>query len=98
MSRVYRYVELSARGFANEIDYIASCDSKEDLEELRSLFYEVKDVDGCNSRVWEVKRSNIENLDRVVPAKKLIEFYKACMAGELDKIIDLQWDIANTYR
>ena len=93
MSRVYRYVMLSPRGFLNEIDYIASCDSKEELEELKGLYYEVKDVNGHNSRVWEVKRRDIEDLDRVVLAKQLIELYKAYIAGEQEKAWELHDEI-----
>jgi hypothetical protein len=93
MSKVYRYVELSPRGFSNELDYIASCDSREEMEELKSVYYEVKDVNGCISRVWAVKRSDIENLDRVVPAKKLIELYKAYIAGEQEKAWELHDEI-----
>jgi hypothetical protein len=84
---------LSPRGFENETDGIASCDSKEEMEELISVYCKLKDVNGCKSRVWRVKRKDINDFNYVDPAKFLIEFYKACIAGEEEKSWELRDEI-----
>ena len=82
--RNYGYVELSPRGFANEIQDICFCETKKEFEELVNLY---EDHEGHSRRAWRIKSKDVKGI--TIPASMYIKLLKA----EGDKYEKIQYEI-----
>ena len=73
MKKAYRYLALSPRGFLNEIEFTAKCDSKEEMWELEELYLKVY---GNNAKAWIVESKEAYKEKYIAEASDILKQYK----------------------
>ena len=68
MRRNYGYLELSPRGFANEIQYIAACKSCEEMTELQNKYRNPQN----GNVAWRIKAKEVKGRF-VVDAQRILK-------------------------